>query len=126
MTRWQMFTEWLEEVKRARRERAALARALEVFAQLHPDWYGALFDGPFLSRYDVPTLLAIDPRELATEWARQFAFRDVRRREREIARVADVATSLQELLAAELRRHEGRTAATGPTRAPARRPLAQR
>ncbi|HEX7038941.1 MAG TPA: hypothetical protein VF202_02385 [Trueperaceae bacterium] len=111
MTRWQMFTEWLDEVRRERRERAALARAAEAFSRLHPAWHGALFDGPFLRRFEPRELLAMDPLELAREWSRQFAFADARRREREVARAAEAAASLKDLLAEELRRAEERQAA---------------
>ncbi len=108
MTRWQMFTEWLEEVRRERRERAALARAAEAFSLLHPAWHGALFDEPFLRRFEPRELLTMDPLELAREWSRQFTFADPRRREREVARAAEAAASLKDLLAEELRRSAAR------------------
>lgn len=106
MTRWQMFTEWLAEVRQARRDRAALGRALEAFSYLYPEWHGTLFDLHFLSRFEPRALLDMEPRELALEWSRQFNFRDARRRERDVARLAAAAARFKDLLADELRRGE--------------------
>jgi len=128
MTRWQMFTEWLAEERRARRERAALSRAAGAFARFYPDWNGALFDETFLRRFEPRAILDMQPGELAEEWARQFAFSDARRRERYVARIAVAAARFQDLLATELRRvDEHDVAARRAARtAAARRPLGQR
>lgn|GEM_PF-1934563 len=125
MTRWQMFTEWLAEVRRERRERAALARAADAFSRFYPDWNGALFDEPFLRRFEPRALLEMRPGEIADEWARQFAFADARRRRLYVARVAVAAARFQELLAAELRRADEQDRAALRA-APTRRPLGSR
>lgn len=74
-----------------RRQRQALRVALSQFSRLHPDWYDAFFDDAFLDRLPASELDRVDGLALAREWARQFRYRDARKRELEVKRLAPVA-----------------------------------
>src|SRR5690606_24907323 len=102
MTRWQMFTEAFEEWRQQRLQNRALIRASRLFELLRPQWYQALFDEPFLRRFEPSALLEMTARDLAIEWARQFSYADPRRRDREIEQVTEVAAHFKELLQAAM------------------------
>lgn len=126
MTRWQMFKEALAEYRQRRREDQALRVTTRLLAQMHPVWNESLFDEPFLRKVGAQKLFQMTPRELAYEWSRQFSFREVRRREREVAQVTQIADQFLGELRQTIRRIDGHAERSAPARGAAARGLRAR
>lgn len=95
MTTTSILTAPLAAWREARRVERARARGVAAFAASHRVWDEALFDAAMLRRPDAAAALeARDPEGLARSWTQQFAYRDERRRERDVASLAAVAEAL--------------------------------
>lgn len=84
------------------RRRRALERAWVTFRARSPGWWHALFDAQLLVRPQAR--LALEERDaegLARAWVHQFRYKDLRRQERDVRRVTEVAEMFLGLLAEE-------------------------
>jgi hypothetical protein len=87
--RW---TAWLRRHQDARRARRAVAHALARLQATEPFWNDSLFDRELLARPSARAALAVrDAEALARAWTEQFAYRDPRRRERDVRSLTPLA-----------------------------------
>lgn len=86
------------ESRDRRAKSGARGVAMDRFSKLHPYWYESAFDETLLERLPPGALDEIDAPGLAREWTRQFRYRDERRRDLDVARLAPVAQSFLSLL----------------------------
>ena len=87
--RW---TAWLRRHQEARRARRAVAHALARVHATDPFLHDSLFDRVLLARPAARAALAErDPEALARAWTEQFAYRDPRRRERDVRSLTPLA-----------------------------------
>lgn len=85
-------TAWLRRHQEARRARRAVAYALARLRATEPFWHDSLFDREFLARPAARAALADrDDEALARAWTAQFAYRDPRRRERDVRSLMPLA-----------------------------------
>lgn len=86
------WTAWLRRRQEARRARRAVAHALLRLRATEPFWHESLFDRAFLARPSARAALAArDAEALARAWTEQFAYRDPRRRERDVRSLTPLA-----------------------------------
>ncbi|MEX2542959.1 MAG: hypothetical protein WD314_14210 [Trueperaceae bacterium] len=93
------FSRWLERHVKEHIQRRSITVAVERFSKLHPHWYDSCFDRSFIDRFSPGAFTDLGATAMATEWTRQFNYRNERRRATDIRQLTPVAESFLTILA---------------------------